>query len=327
MIVILRHLLSQQYLNTNFKYVPILFDGQFGVNIFFIISGFLITTLLLKEQEQTGVVSIKKFYLRRVIRIFPAYFFLIFIYAILQYFNIIEISKSSWLTTLTFTKFLNGGSDWYTWHTWSLSVEEWFYLLWPISFIHCKNNKIIILWWIIILIPIIRFLSAANLIHTISNLSIFTRADAIATGCLFAIYKIDIEKILFKKHKYLMFFILLSGLFINAILSPYVFGKTLTVLSVALGGTHGTIANFIICIILIYSIQPKGGWWYKLLNTKIVIYIGKLSYSLYLWQQLFIHNTTKWYNNFPINLLFIVIFSTLSYYLIEKQFLKLKVFI
>lgn len=326
-IVILRHLLSQHYLNQNLRYIPILFDGQFGVNVFFVISGFLITTLLIKEQEDKRKVSIKKFYLRRIIRIFPAYFFLMFIYSVLQYVKIIEISYGSWITALTFTKFLNGGTDWYTWHTWSLSVEEWFYLVWPVLFSYLNKNKIKILLLIIVLIPFIRFLSTANLISTISNLSLLTRADAIAIGCLFAIYKVDIEKMILNENRYLMFFVLLIGLLMIITLSPYVVGTTLRPLNVAIGGSHGTIMNFIICTILIYSIQPKKEWWYNLLNNKIMIYIGKISFSLYLWQQLFIHNTTSWYNNFPVNLLFVVIFSILSYHLIEKQFLKLKIFI
>lgn len=87
------------------------------------ISGFLITKLLLKEEASKGTIYIKNFYLKRILRIFPAYFFLLLVYAVLQYFKILMVSKESWLTALTFTKFLNGGTDWYTWHAWSLSVE------------------------------------------------------------------------------------------------------------------------------------------------------------------------------------------------------------
>ena len=322
-IVILRHLLSQNYLNPNFKYVPVLFDGQFAVNIFFIISGFLITTLLLREEERSGSVSIKIFYLKRVLRIFPAYFFLLFIYAILQYFKIIEISRNSWLTTVTFTKFLNGGTDWYTWHTWSLSIEEWFYLIWPILFLQTKKYRQILLWLIIILVPIVKVLSNFKIIPNISDLSLFTRADAIAIGCLFAIHKAIIEVFLFKKER-LFIYLLLIGILVLGILSPYGIGTTLKALSIAIAGTHGTIANLLIGLILIYSIQIQKGWWYKVLNHKTAVYIGTLSYSLYLWQQFFIHDTIKWYNKFPVNLLFIIICAMGSYYLIEKPFLKLK---
>ena len=97
--VILNHLLS------NFKEVSnilfsniilksifrILSDGQLGVNIFFLISGFLITSILLNE-ELNSEISIRNFYIRRTLRIFPAYYFLLLVYFILQYFNFIILS-------------------------------------------------------------------------------------------------------------------------------------------------------------------------------------------------------------------------------------------
>jgi len=310
-------------LSPNFKYIPLLFDGQFGVNVFFIISGFLITTLLLSEEKRSGSVSIRYFYLRRVIRIFPAYFFLMIIYALLQYYNIIVINRDSWVTALTFTKFLNGGEDWLTWHTWSLSVEEWFYLIWPIIFVQKQKLRQIILWLIIILVPTVKILSNYKIIPNISDLSLFTRADAIAIGCLFSIHKVNIEIKIFKRgdlFKYLM----LTCIFVLGILSSYGTGKTFKGLSIAIGGTHGTLANLLIGLILIYSIKIQQGWWYKILNHKIAVYVGTLSYSLYLWQQFFIHNTIKWYNEFPLNILLMICCTMVSYYLIEKPFLKLK---
>jgi hypothetical protein len=60
------------YVDKIFELFPIILDGQFGVNVFFIISGFLITSLLLDEENLTGSISIKNFYIRRVLRIFPA---------------------------------------------------------------------------------------------------------------------------------------------------------------------------------------------------------------------------------------------------------------
>src|SRR3954471_9615667 len=65
-------------------FFDLLHDGQMGVNIFFVISGFLITSLMLQEEEAYGKVSLKDFYLRRTLRIFPAYYFLLLFYAVLQ---------------------------------------------------------------------------------------------------------------------------------------------------------------------------------------------------------------------------------------------------
>src|ERR1700710_2420018 len=111
------------------------FDSGFGVNIFFVISGFLITTLLIKEEIANKEISLKKFYIRRIIRIFPAYYFVVLSYFLLEFcFHLIHFSNISWLTTLTFTKYLSPDFDWLSAHFWSLSVEEHFYLIFPLCF-------------------------------------------------------------------------------------------------------------------------------------------------------------------------------------------------
>ena len=322
-IVILRHLYTQDYLDSSFRYIPILFDGQLGVNIFFIISGFIITSILIQEEKFKGFISLKKFYFRRAIRILPPFLFLLLFYSILQYNEIIYISLDSWITTLTFTKFLNGGTDWYTWHIWSLSVEEWFYLIWPFLFLRAKKNRQLILWLIIFSVPIIKILSVAKLLPTISDLSIFTRADAISIGCLLSFNRERIEFELKKNRKYFVG-LLLAGMSLLAILYYYKTNKVIKIFEVAIGGSHGTISNCIIGLILIYSIIFQLGFWYKFLNNKIIILFGTLSYSLYLWQQFFILDTTNWFNKFPVNIILLIICSCLSYYLIEKTFSKFK---
>ena len=110
-------------------------DGHLGVSVFFIISGFLITTLLLNEEDSYKSVSLKKFYIRRTLRIFPAYYTLLLFYFILQSLGYINLPKYSWLSSLTYTKYFNWYLDWYTAHCWSLSIEEHFYLVWPLLFI------------------------------------------------------------------------------------------------------------------------------------------------------------------------------------------------
>ncbi len=90
-----------------FPVINILTDGALGVNIFFVISGFLITSLMLIEEANTETVSLKNFYIRRTLRIFPAYYFLILVYFLLQLGGIISISNASWLTAITYTKYFN----------------------------------------------------------------------------------------------------------------------------------------------------------------------------------------------------------------------------
>ena len=113
--------------------VRVLNPAGLGVNVFFVISGFLITTILLKEKDATGRVSLRRFYLRRSLRIFPAYYvFLICVFA-LAFAGVIALERSDYLYTLSYTFNLKGHqATWWVGHTWSLAVEEQFYLLWPL---------------------------------------------------------------------------------------------------------------------------------------------------------------------------------------------------
>src|SRR5579871_4579551 len=128
-IVILDHLLRLNLrLSTWLSLCP-LFDGGLGVNVFFVISGFLITSLLLAEERVTGTISIKNFYIRRIFRIFPAYYFLLLAYAYLAWLGYLNIRPVFWIMLLTYTRYIRILGEIYTAHAWSLSVEENFYFL------------------------------------------------------------------------------------------------------------------------------------------------------------------------------------------------------
>ncbi|GAB3920176.1 acyltransferase [Kribbella albertanoniae] len=108
-------------------------QGWIGVQIFFVISGFLITTLMLREEDRSGRISFKKFYARRIFRILPVYFFLLGVTLLLQ---ILQgtLTKSPPGTELPlylffFNEFGNGGAYG---QSWSLGIEQKFYLLWPL---------------------------------------------------------------------------------------------------------------------------------------------------------------------------------------------------
>jgi peptidoglycan/LPS O-acetylase OafA/YrhL len=108
--------------------------GYLGVTLFFVISGFLITTLLLREEDSFGRVSIWRFYVRRLFRITPMYYFTLLLYAVLVLgFDMAGPSDSFGGRALLLATF-NGefaGPGTFS-HAWSLGIEEKFYLLWPI---------------------------------------------------------------------------------------------------------------------------------------------------------------------------------------------------
>ncbi len=323
LIVIFSHLVFHySLLSTLPRYFPMLTDGQFGVNVFFVISGFIITTLLIREEKTDGKISLKKFYIRRTLRIFPAYYFILFVCFILSRYRIMLISPASWLTSITYTKYFNWNLDWYTAHFWSLSVEEHFYLFWPFVFRAGKKIRSTIVLIIIFLIPFIRwyFQKHTDLCPLMNTLTIFYRLDAIATGCLCALYCDSIIKWLTPNWNK-VFFISMILLF-----CPYIsdFIMHLGFLTDAVGTSHRTIANILIAVVMMYSVFGPRGIWFNFLNLKIMHHLGLWSYSLYLWQQFFIYKTDYWFNTFPLNLILLLCTALFSHYIIEKPFLKLK---
>ena len=121
-------------------------DGHLGVTVFFVISGYLITYLLRREQEKTGRIDLRAFYLRRMLRIFPACYTFLIVLAVLVTLGIIPLSVTDLALSATYTwnyRFFTlpwnltahtsafAPQSWYAGHLWSLSLEEQFYLVWP----------------------------------------------------------------------------------------------------------------------------------------------------------------------------------------------------
>ena len=298
-------------------------DGYIGVNTFFIVSGFLITSLLLKEEKEKKSISFRKFYFRRILRIFPAYYFLLLIYFVLQKSGHLEISNESWLTSLTYTKYFNWQLDWPTSHFWSLSIEEQFYLFWPLVFILGKRPRIIFACLLLVIVPVSKLLGSFYFIGWINDLNILRRIDAIALGCIFAIYQ-DVIITKLRKHwsmyfNFSLIILLLSNFNLQESLKLF-FGRYFYIAN----SMYSSIVNLMIAIIMMYSVFGPQKRWFKMLNTGALNFIGILSYSLYLWQQFFIWDTHYYLNVFPLNILCLFIAATSSYYLIEKPFLRFK---
>ena len=309
-------------------------DSHLGVNVFFVISGFLITSLLSAEETNTKKISVKKIYFRRILRIFPAYYFLLLIYFLLQLSGYLKIGSYEWLTALTFTKYFNWTSDWYTSHGWSLSIEEHFYLFWPLVFIFGIKFRKRIALFLVFLVPLIRwclyfpkvnilFCSIFPNINSLFELTFFGRIDAIALGCIFALYKDQIITIISPHWNKIFYSSIFTILFLRYM--PYFTNMVhLNIIWGPLGLMHGSIANLAIALILMYSVFGPKGLWYKFLNTRILNYIGILSYSIYLWQQLFLGYSLISFSSLFLNLVFILAVAIFSYHCIEKPFLNLK---
>jgi peptidoglycan/LPS O-acetylase OafA/YrhL len=317
--------------------------GLLGVHIFFVISGFLITTLLIEEEKVNGEISIKKFFERRILRIFPAFYFLLIVYFILQLSGVIYIHPVSWLTSITYTKYfpLPHASDKYTGHLWSLSVEEHFYLFWPLIFKFSKKYRVKLAWAIVIITPLFRILYSINGNPLFTSYGFFQSADALMIGCLVAYYKSDLLiflKSIFSYAKiliYLPFLLLILLVIADEINFPFfVIGgipgqlpRLFYILHFDMFvpfGILGTLGSVSIGLIILISSNFLGSYWFAFLNTSVMNYIGTLSYSLYLWQQIFFAEELNNFSKFPYNIVFVFIAAIISFYMIESPFLRLK---
>ena len=130
--------------------------AHLGVSVFFVISGFLITSLLLKEWDATGTIGLKHFYLRRAFRIFPPFYLYLVILLVLVLAGVFHTSLRAFFFAAIYCMdyYLGPGSGFVgLQHIWSLSVEEQFYLLWPAALLLLGKRKAVYLAGFLILIP------------------------------------------------------------------------------------------------------------------------------------------------------------------------------
>ncbi len=112
------------------------FIGMHGVQVFFGLSGFLITSRLVADEQKHGRISLWAFYMRRSFRILPATLFFLIAVGLLSLAGFLDVSLGRWLSSLLFSaNYSTAEYSWYLGHFWSLAVEEHFYLVWPALFL------------------------------------------------------------------------------------------------------------------------------------------------------------------------------------------------
>jgi peptidoglycan/LPS O-acetylase OafA/YrhL len=294
--------------------------GNLGVRTFFVISGFLITGLLLDEKISTGSISLKKFYMRQIFRIFPASYAYIAVIALLSWFGVITLKHDDLLCAVSYTVNTHYDRSWWLGHLWSPSVEEQFYLLWPFAMVFLQTKTAIRLAFATVFAaPMIRGLLwyfAPSQRPGIG--SIFpTIADAMAVGCLLPC----LRERLIGWPPYAKLF--KSWAFALVPISIFVLNYPLPARLWALARI--SLMNIASALCIDWAVRNPHGFVGKLLNSRALAWIGVLSYSLYLWQQPFINrNSNLLINRTPLNLVLAFVAAILSYYLIEKPFLRIK---
>ena len=296
--------------------------GHLGVRVFFVISGFLITGLLLRELESTKHINLGKFYLRRTLRIFPPYYCFVLIMIIVQVVRWTKLAPHDVLHAFTYTVNYHAERSWYLGHAWSLSVEEQFYLLWPAVLLFVGRRRgLWIAFSVIALCPLIR-LSIWYLFPSLVEYEIGyrfeTAVDAIAVGCLLAGTQ-EWLKLQRPYHTILgsRLFMLVPVVVLYASRLP-----NSSRLSILVGIT---VQNIGIAACIAWSVTNCAGKIGRVLNSKPLVFLGVMSYSIYLWQQPFLNPfSASISSRFPLNLVLLGAASLASYYCIERPSLRIR---
>jgi peptidoglycan/LPS O-acetylase OafA/YrhL len=322
---------------------------QLAVTFFFVLSGFLITYLLLKEKAEFSTIEVKKFYMRRILRIWPLYYLVVLLsFLIFPYLFFIfkytpdffaDFSKNFTLHMLFLPNISRALelSNVYAIPLWSIGVEEQFYLIWPLL-VKKSRNVFISLIAIIVLILLIRNGGAyfakqiqwdgiAYAGDFINRFFYNARFSCMAIGGAGAYilynYRSKIEKIILNRYMEMLIFItLILGIY-NDIYFPYM---------------HHEFYSFLFIILILNISSAKKSL--LRLESSLWTYFGNISYAIYmlhilvilmaikLWG-LFSHMPESISENIPFHifvLLLTTFFASLSYHFFESYFLRFKAY-
>lgn len=325
----------------------LIYHGRLGVTIFFVLSGFLITYLLIQEYEKNGKINLKKFYIRRFLRIWPLYYLVLGINFILYP---IFISGES---------VFNNGEYRFLWHalflsnfdviqvfkyhsedvlnlvniTWSVSIEEQFYLFWPLIF-KFSRSKI----WTNIIIGIILFSITFRFIYYVDYYTLYFNTFSVIVdlsfGGLFALLSIRLVKfkayfsnVTFAK-SFFHGFLLISVYIFSILNEDWEYAGALNKIL------------FVICFAMIITSQAlnKRDSIFNFKNLKVFSRLGKYTYGIYLLHPFAMMISDKIFVtiNFSeatltlmvvkgvLSLFLILVISFASYHFYEKRFIKMK---
>lgn len=321
-----------------------LYLGGYAVTFFFVLSGFLITFLLLKEREVSGTIAVKNFYIRRILRIWPVYYIL-FIVGFLILPNVVfsglvipkAVESENYWNSFFFNLILlpnfSKVSNPIAFQSWSIGVEEQFYIFWPFLVSKIKSLKKLLytMFGIIVLIYFLRsgvvfanyFNFSSDFLKSINQFFGESRFDNMALGGVLAIlfYK-NPDFRLSKIHKVLISFILILVLY-----KQTNFGFGLDNIFVAL----------VFSVTIFWVVSEKR---FRVLDNSLFLFLGKISYGIYMFHVIGIllalnillylypnYSGDNLYLNFVLyilSILFTVLLSYGSFQFVEKPILKYK---
>jgi peptidoglycan/LPS O-acetylase OafA/YrhL len=305
--------------------------ADLGVSAFFVLSGFLITRLLMREQEATGDVSLKRFYARRTLRIFPAYYAFLALSFTLDWIQGARWDRWLGVSALTYTvnyynAFNQHPSNSIS-HAWSLGVEEQFYLLWPLLFVLLARRSRSTLMAGVGVLAAFAIVRRSLLLAQGASVSYLynafdTRFDNLAVGCLVALAADTrtieaVAETLAQRVWYPL--VTLAALLASRNL-PATYHYT----------AGFTVNALLLAVLIVQLLQLHGSRLWSWLEHPVTRYLGAISYPMYLYHQwgdsVGRHTVSGKHPVFWAGLLATVGLATGSYYVLERPFLKLRRF-
>jgi peptidoglycan/LPS O-acetylase OafA/YrhL len=305
-------------------------NSSLGVRLFFVLSGFLITSLLWREHQRSGAIDWRAFVLRRSLRIWPGLYAYIAVMLLLSQLGVLTINPAQFFAAATLSWnyaaiWVQDGTSqgaWFLGHLWTLALEQQFYLAWPLAIVALGWRRAGRLALVVpLLLPFVRVLwfFAFPSQRGLLGMMFHTAIDSILIGCAFALYQEQIRRWLATNSwafsTALLFVFLISPL-IASVLRPY-------------RVTVGFGLDAVGCGLLILAAQEPlsagARRWASFLSRPFLVFMGSISYGLYLWQQPFLTtwNTTI-SGRFPLSLLVIFAFALMSFHWIEMPGLRAK---
>jgi peptidoglycan/LPS O-acetylase OafA/YrhL len=297
-----------------------------GVMLFFAISGILICSRLLDEGRLHGSVSLKSFYIRRLFRIQPAAVLYLAVAGILSLIGIIPQMLAPWLSSLLCFRNFYAAANWisspndrYTTHFWSLAVEEHFYLFLPLLLVIAKKRVAQVLGVLSVLFflwpPIADHMGFSTTALSAWRTDMALRYLLVPAFMAVLLTRPAIRSWFIKVSSFGMLILLtVAGILISQMF------------------LHGRGTNEICCIglplTLLGTMFHPGTWLGQLLESRLFTFMGKISYSLYLWHVLFFirrpePSSLRFLQSTPWNVIASIACAVLSYYLVEKPLIRI----
>lgn len=311
--------------------------GFLGVDVFFVLSGFLITSLLLTEHSRFRQINLRYFFARRALRLFPALYLLLaidFIIAIYEKTSLFGQWNITWATVLYLNNWYfvwpslrHGPANFHTnlGHLWSLSVEEQFYLVWPITIylsMKLKKTEKFLPIFIVLLISFVvvhrTLLWHDNVFYMRILIRTDARLDSLLVGALLALcfryLQISLKILRWSAYIALPLFLVIAY---QGPESPFFYTIGFTIVA-------------LLALIMIYASVERTWGLNTFLEHKWLTFIGKISYGLYLWHFVVFTFLSKHFfvgprvTRISVGLLLTFAITLFSYFLVEKPFLRLK---